>query len=440
MPDLATIQAAAERFAEVDSAPRRFGPGIEPCTCGAGRHEHAGRTLRGRCERTGCKRYRRDPVDMLTEAALRADQRGLAADLAIADAKHTRKRGQRKHEGEVRVSASDVSACRRKVQYRERPPADLYLSPSDKRAAFVGSLIHDAAVRVRKPMYPWRLFEQSVEIPGLGTSQYDMFDPITGKVDDTKTAGSWKWDVVTDYGPPPSEWKQVLMYGLALEHAGHKVRTVQITYINREKGRDQPFERPYVRAEAEAAVAGLTTLATQIELGIEQPRDEPGPGLSALCSHYCEFRDYCWEVPQAEAAQRSPQSWIRLGPTPAEPDITEALVEYREHQQAESAAKKAKAEARAVLDGIKPDRYGDLKLGNSPTERADQKAYIERIRRWGESDPATRGAFEDIEVPKTTSMTLRVGPVPKAVLEKEAKERAKAFDALAEATALEGSK
>lgn len=831
MPNPALIEAARLRVAEIESAPRFYGPSIEPCACGAGRHRHSGPTCSGSCRATGCKRYRRDAVDALVEEVLAADTRGLADDLHLADKEHTRKRGLRKTEGTVRVSASDSSSCRRAIQYRERPDPGMILSPSDKRAAFVGSLIHDASMRVRRRLYPWRLFERNVEIPGLGASQYDSYDPITCKVDDTKcttpdtlvlmadgterradavlvgehvvawdavsdrltaarvgysasngeqsvvtifvaggrtltvtedhpvlvatragytwreaaqvqagdrvrlalgwqgrgsdhvrpsldgapcqhegsaphaartggrycpthytggpalpdahrplteddayllgvltgdggltgwqdtrdagvtftsadveivertrkclavfdatlteagqpyayrvafgksglrarafrewlirhnmlhgahdkrvpaevmagspgvraafaaglldtdgtvaphtaavtwasvsralladmqtliahlgaaatlnvarqqydgrehvsyvltvkraadvavlgsvlslatprkrdalaalagreqdrqgrshlarvvrversgiaetwaltiegfhthvtagivshnTAGDWKWDLVTDYGPPASEWRQVLIYGLALVRQGMEVRTVQITYLQRKNGHDERFERPFDISEAEAAVAYLTTIATQIELGIEQPRDEPGPGLSPLCTRYCEFRAHCWGIPQAEAAGRSPRSWTLLGPSPEDERVAEVLALYHAAQKAESGAEKEKKEHKETLGGIKPGEYGDLVLKITEMRRADQKGYIDRLIRWAESDPATRPPLDSIEVPTKMSPMTRIGPVPKAEQARRAKEAAKAAQAVAHAEA-----
>lgn len=439
MTSTALIEAARDRVIPLLSEPRVFGPPLLPCACGAGRHAHAGKTQRGGCKANGCKAYRRDPVDALVLAALAAADRGMADDLRIADREHTAARGRRKHVGTVKVSASDSSSCRRSIQYRERPPADLYYSPSDKRAAFIGSLIHDGAMRVRKALYPWRLYEQTVHIEGLGDSQYDQFDPITATVDDTKTAGSWKWDLVTDSGPPPSEWRQVLIYGLALLHQGHRVETVQITYVNREKGRDQRFQRPFDKDKAEAAVAYLTNIATQIEMGVEQPRDEPGPDLSPICGRYCEFRDYCWNIPQAKDAGRSPQSWTLLGPEPADPEIEAALSEYVGALADEGAAKDRKAAAKALVGGLRPDRYGFFKFSVSPTAGSpNMKAYVERIKVWLGMDPTTRVDFDDIEIPRTPGTMTRIGRVPKSVLEKEARDQAKRDKALADSIMLTG--
>ena len=440
MTSTALIQAARERVLPIINEPRVFGPPVLPCVCGAGRHEHGGKTNRGGCKRTACKGYRRDPVDALVETALAAHERGMADDLRIADREHTAARGRRKHVGSVKVSASDSSSCRRAIQYRERPPADLYYSPSDKRAAFIGTLIHDGAMRVRKALYPWRLYEHTVHIEGLGDSQLDQYDPITATVDDTKTAGSWKWDVVTDGGPPLSEWRQVFIYGLALVHEGYPVEMAQITYVNREKGRDQIFRRPWDQEQAEAAVAYLTNIATQIEMGVEMPRDEPGPDLSPICSRYCEFRDYCWNIPQAADAGRTPQSWTLLGPEPADPEIEAALAEYVEGLEVEKEGVRRKEAAKALIGGIRPDRYGLFKFSVTPTAgRPDMKGYVERIKTWLGMDPVTRVDFEDIEIPRTPGTMTRIGRVPKSVLEKEARDQAKRDKALADSNALKGA-
>ncbi len=429
------IEVARERVREIKSKPRRYGPALEPCVCEHGRHTHGGASTLGRCSTEGCscRRYRRDVVDALVERVLLADDSGLADDLALGERANDAYRRNRKHEGDVRVSASDASSCPRQVQYRERPPDDFYRSWEDKRAARIGSAIHDYVMRVRKALYPWRLFEQPVHVDGLGESKYDSYDPIMARLDDTKTAGDWKWDVVTEDGPPESEWEQAHVYALSLVNDGYPVDEVTITYVQRAQGKDVVFRRPFDRAFAEAAVARLVRMATEIDLGIEQPRAYDGPATSPICARYCFARDYCWNVPQAERHGRSPESWTLLGADPEEKVVAEVLRAYVEGRDAESAGKEAKKVARAKVDGIPHGEYDGMRYGVTPTSRRDEKAYIARLVEWGMKPADERGPWTAIEVPRVTSESVKIGPIPKAEREKREREAAKHAQAVAEA-------
>jgi hypothetical protein len=409
--------------------------------CTAGRHEHSGPTLLGSCERTGCKRYRRDTVDALVERALAGHRARLGDDLKAADDENSLARSLRVSEGDVRVSASDASACPRQVQYRERPPADFYPSWQDKRAAFIGTLIHDAVERVRKRLYPWRLFEQTVHVDGLGESKYDSYDPITAEVEDLKTAGDWKWDLVWDGGPPESEWEQVAIYGLSLHRQGLPVRDMKITYVQRAQGKDESYRRPWSEEYALAAVAKLVRMATQIELGVEQPRKYAGPSTSPICARYCFARDYCWNVPEAERNGRSPESWTLLGASPAELEVAAVLREYVDGRVAEKAGADQKSAAKAKVDGIAYGEYDGMVYGVTPRRVVDQEAYLDRVIAGAQTPEAERIPFDEIEKPRKDTTSLKIGKVSKAEQqrrEKAARDLAK-MQAEAERVALFGA-
>jgi hypothetical protein len=424
VPPRLPIAEARERVKILLSRPPMYGPPTEPCVCTAGRHEHAGASNQGACKRTGCRRYRRDLVDLLVEQAIAGHRNTLGDDLRQQDAENQAQRAARHSEGEVRVSASDHSTCRRQVQYRERPPEDFYGSWTDKRAAYMGQLIHDAVATLRQRLYPWRQFEQPVKIDGIGESRFDEYDPIMGSLDDLKTAGDYKWSVITDDGPPESEWKQAFTYALSKHREGEYVRVVRIVYVQRADGRDVVFERPWNLEYAERAVDDLITLATQIELGIEQPRDEPGPAASPICARYCFARDYCWNVPQAERAGRSPESWTLLGADPDDERIAALLVDYAAARDDKGAAGKRQDAAKALLDGIAFGEYGEMRYGrDKPRAVLDEQAWEQAVVEWALTPEGLRGPLKELHKPtrEGTQGSIAIRKIPKAEREKRAK-------------------
>ncbi len=391
------IDAAQERFLDyltaLNSGPGSgsllLGPSLQPCVCGAPRHEHSGPARTGKCAPTGCSRYRRDVVDALLEKVIAGYHATLGDDLIESD--------RREHEDRPKPAAggwgigpSDAGGCRAAIAFRERgwgtnpqhrlhhergdstaPEGTVFYSrdPEDYAAARVGSLIHADALRRRENLYPWRMYGDkpgmSITIPGLDRDgRYDEFDPITGRVVDVKTAGTWKWDVVNNVGPDESQWQQLMLYGLALTRQGYVVRDVQLAYLERAGGRDVPFTRPYSEQEALDALSSLIATAGSLDDEESLPRDRQGPTLDALCRR-CFARSACWQVPQAESAGRSPEGWVRLGRTPHEDAVAQVLEEYDAAREVEKEGKKGKEAAKVQLEGIPHGTYGDWKWGYS---------------------------------------------------------------------------
>ena len=89
-------------------------------------------------------------------------------------------------------------------------------------------------------------------------------DPVVGEITDNKTAGSYKWDVYGDDGPPDDAWGQVMIYGLALDELGYPVRTVRIIAVNRDTGAEEHFRRDYDPWEARDALDELVALTKEL--------------------------------------------------------------------------------------------------------------------------------------------------------------------------------
>jgi hypothetical protein len=401
------------------------------CVCGAQKAYHRGRTHQGGYPPHGCKRMRLIPESRLLLRAARTVDRSLSADLRQADEGRQRTRSREYQRLAVQtgertfsVGPSDASSCRKAIQYRERPPADYTPVPTDKRAALMGTLIHEGVRRIRKRRYPWRQYEVVCHVPGLDRpGKCDEYDELLGIVFDLKTAGDWKWDLIAESGPPLSEWEQVMLYALALIRAGKYVREVRIVYVQRANGRDEVFIRPYDEKIALAALNRLTAVLDGLHAGIDLPRDEPGPTLSAICRTYCPARDHCWGVTEAEKAGRSPESWTLIHD---DADVEWALSVYDEHRAIESAAKKEKAKAKALLEGVELGHYGPFFYGESGGRLLDPvpdyAARAEQLERLYALPDDRRPALVDLPMPtvqKRSSVSIAVKKQRAAATERE---------------------
>ena len=405
--DLA-IQRAGELVAAgaiaVDPADR-----VYPCVCGCPRDDHGGTRNAGKCAQTdtcGCSgRYRFNKAWELAYEAVDGQNREWTDEMSEWDRRDRAEwlRENPKKPGTVSVGASDIGNCRAKIGFRERPPADFYRSPEDTRDATMGSIIHAEVTARWKDLYPWRIIEEPFKMPGFDRSwRPDSYDPITAEIEDLKTAGDWRWDIVTEHGPDEDTWDQGFLYGLLLRSNGYEVRSIRITYAWRHKGHSWSFRRDYDDDRARAALDRLLTIATELDFLPEDgmlPRDRPGPTTDGLCRR-CWARDYCWNLRTAEEIGRSGESLTHLGMFPEEPELAWAGQRAIEARDARLAAEKAEAEAMALIDGVQPGEYGEIGevvidekfTGGAP----NYKGYVERVQDWKRLPEDARPPIEDI--------------------------------------------
>jgi hypothetical protein len=381
------------------------GPTPSPCVCGADRGQHGGKTQQGAHKPTNCTRYRSDvPVELAWEA-LWADARRDITDEINAYQQRQRDRAVGKRaEGEWGVGPSDASSCPRKIQYRERPPEGFIPLPEDKRAAAVGTAIHEAAAKARKATYPWREHEVRIDVPGLDRQgAFDEYDPITATLIDWKTRGEWTWDRDGQSGPPEEEWEQAMIYALALIEQGKPVRTVKIEAVNRENGRNETHTRNYDEAFARRGLAKLVGYATALDAGLDLPRTRSGPTDDPLCKR-CSARVHCWNMDAAVEAGRSPEGWTLIHD---DADAEYALQTYDAARDAEKEAATAKREARVLLDGLTKGEYGEMILGwkggNAKAPEPDAAARLAQLEAlW---DAPQRPPLDDLPYPTKGGFT-----------------------------------
>jgi hypothetical protein len=392
-------QRTIERAAEIYEAGWPIGPRLNPCVCGAGRHAHTGKTRTGGCKATGCRRYRYDPADELAQRA------AAAADDTFSDGMRwwdeTIRPDYGLADGEWGVGPSDAGECRKRIQYRERPPEGFVPDEEDKTGAALGSMIHRLYYEHIGPkLYPWCTFEEPVTIPGLDRrGRLDRYDPVTATVEDGKTAGSWKWDRVGDSGPPEYDWEQAFMYAYAKIHAGFRVRTVRIRYISRANGADEVFERPYDETYAKEAIGKLLDILTALDLGEDLPRDRSGPSTDPLCRR-CFARVDCWNLDRAAELGRSGESLTILGEDPDTAAIAHAASLVVLHREAKTAAEKDEKIAKALLDGVGVGVYGEYEgyyYGGRSSK--DFEGFLAAIRAWLAMPADQRPPLESIPIP-----------------------------------------
>jgi hypothetical protein len=301
------------------------------------------------------------------------------------------------------IGPSDTGTCRRRIQLRERPPADLIRNDVDHSAATLGDIFHEVISRARRDLYgphKGRKYEFSVTVPGLDrTGRVDEYDFLNAVITDYKSAGEYAWEDLGVEGPPKEHWKQLAIYGYALTCSGRDVDILRLIYIRRSNGEVEQFERRYDEAFAKAALAELTALALALDLGQELPRDGRGPTSDPICARFCEFRDYCWNTAAAAAAGRSPESYTLLGEHPDIADIEWAAGQARDWKTNEKEAAREYKAAVPLLAGIPDGTYGQYKVTERRRRMPEYKGYYEAVRRAHDeyllTPEDTRGDFID---------------------------------------------
>ena len=352
------------------------------------------------------------------------------------------KTGRARAEGKFGVGPSDLSACPKAVEYRERPPEGYEPVETDLSGAWIGSLLDSALKRARAGRYPWRRFDVKVYVPGLDApGEADEFDPIIGRVVDFKSAGKWKWDRVGDDGPPEGEWDQIGTYGLGLEEAGEKVVELELIYLNREKGWFESHRRPYDRARALEAVSRLHAMLDALHEGRSLPRTRLGPTVDSICARFCPAVKHCWNL-DAVPEGRTPESFMRVHD---DDDVAALLAEYLEHHAVARPAEEGKKYiSHALLVGVAEGRYGDAILSRSGGNLSDPKPdAVARATQLAQAMTLTRELGVPLPDPATmpypthrttSAVSTRITRVRKATLDKEARDRAAAQAQAVEAT------
>ncbi|MDX3205095.1 hypothetical protein [Streptomyces scabiei] len=318
-----------------------------------------------------------------------------------ADARRSRSRQRQ-------LGASDT-VCERRAAYilDESEPTD----DSDKRAAILGTYLHEGLLTAAKREYGW-LIETAVGDELIrGHIDAVHLDAATARrlpkrlrpkqpadvvtVEDVKTKSLFVWDRVVRYGATEAEIRQVYLYAGLLRSVGFEdrwgqrplsrlgpidVQRIRFRFVCRDNGEEHIQEFAYDEAEAQRA-RWWVELVRSYEHPEQAERDFDGPGLDAICD-YCVFRTRCWGHGVRPGA---PVQTILIHD---DADRAQALAEYVHGHELETQGKKFKKLARAKLDASTAGVYGDNELkwqgGRDVTdEEVDRAAVINRFRELG---------------------------------------------------------
>lgn len=380
------------------------------------------------------------PAYALALAALAAESRDYLDDVADA-LEHAYVPS-----GSLAPRPSDAGACRREVWYRVSPPAGYVpRTDIDRKRAALGSIIHAAGEKYRPAVYPWRRFEMKVTVPGLDRTGYvDEYDPVTGTVFDTKSAGRAKWLILAD-GPVDAMWEQLRIYAWTLYLMGYPVRRLCIVAINRDTGEEEKHWDEFDPELAVAALDKLTTLATVIEAGVIPDRDGLGP-RDWRCG-WCPAMRHCWNMDEAEKLGRGPVSLTMLGPTPEEPAIVWAGREFLRVSKDRRDLDAREKFLKDLLQGLPVRTYGadredgGIEITDSHhTSVGYKEAYEHLLELWElpESDRPHVTALPGPQVTKTTTQTAKKPRVAKTPAGARKKKPSPAERAAATAVTLAG--
>lgn len=373
----------------------------------------------------------------LALAALAAEDRAVMDDVADGIA------AEYVPSGSTVPRPSDAGACRRAVWYRVSPPADYTpRTDIDRRRAAIGTLIHKAAEQYRPARYPWRRFEMKVTIPGLDRVGYvDEYDPVTGTVFDTKSAGRSKWIILAD-GPVESMWDQVKIYGWTLYLAGYPVRRLCIVAINRDTGAEEKHWADFDPETAVVALDKLTALATMLDAGIVPDRDGRGP-RDWRCD-WCEAMRHCWNMDAADDLGRGPVSLTLLGAQPEEPAIVWAGREFL-RVSADLSELKARAEfLKDLLQGLPTGPYGadradgGVEITNHVSTSVGYKEAYERLVELWNLPAEQRPPAAELPTPAVKKSVTQTAKKPRVAKKAKPKKKTPAQVAAAAAVAAAG--
>jgi hypothetical protein len=274
------------------------------------------------------------------------------------------------------VSPSDLaSGCDRRTMYRVRgtePDTD-----TDNRKAIAGTLIHGGLKHAIEAAGGVVEAVCHFPHPGIGDGHADIVWTHDGTVDDVKTKSDRAYQRWMNHGPDEGELEQARAYAWAVHHgladpgedatdpardadllaaATSHVDTVRIVAYNRDTGESHEWVEAYDDDTAWAAVIRMGRLSTDIDNGVDIPRQGNGPGTGFPCD-WCEFAATCWDLTDVPEG-RTPQS---RDVDVADATWVAAAADYLAAQQDESKAKKRKADARVWLAGV-PGEGGGYKV------------------------------------------------------------------------------
>ncbi|REE61462.1 PD-(D/E)XK nuclease superfamily protein [Streptomyces sp. 3212.3] len=302
---------------------------------------------------------------------------------------------------QTQLGASDT-VCERRAAYilAGTTPTD----QSDKRAAILGTYIHEGLLGAARTEYGW-LVEAAVANESIrGHVDAVQLDEATAArvparhrplvpaehgvtVEDVKTKSTWLWDKVRRYGPTQAELRQVYLYADLLRTVGFEdrrgqrylaklgpleVARIRFRFVNRDNGEEHIEEFPFDPNEATRARWWVQRVR-ELNTPEEGRRDFDGPGLDAICD-YCPFMTACWGLPER------PGGPVQTVLIHDDADRAQALEDYVRGHELETEGKRLKKLARAKIDASPAGVYGANELawtGGNPKYVPDVEAMVD---------------------------------------------------------------
>lgn len=240
---------------------------------------------------------------------------------------------------------SEVGGCRRRAGYRlaGTPPTN----PGGSVQAVLGTAIHDAVQqRLKEAAGPDDLVEHEVTFAGI-LGHIDRYEADTASVVDVKTTTSRWLEHIKVHGPDRSNLWQINGYAAALIGSGRPVRRLVLDYIARDSGELHRWSDKPDPNQVKAALEWLRAVrAVPVEM-LNRDYDPDGP----FCAH-CPFYDTCWS---GSVPSRNKRSVLLVEQPGDAPRWLTSLLDTRERI---SDLKDAEGEAKNVLDGLRPNDFG----------------------------------------------------------------------------------
>ncbi|MEU4095515.1 PD-(D/E)XK nuclease family protein [Streptomyces sp. NPDC026673] len=299
------------------------------------------------------------------------------------------------------LGASDT-VCERRAAYivAGTAPTD----ESDKRAAILGTYIHEGLLGAARTEYGW-LVERAVgddtirghidavqldaataaRVPARHRPKVVAANGVT--VEDVKTKTTFLWDKVRRYGPTAAELRQVYLYADLLRTVGFEdvrgqrylaklgpleVARIRFRFVNRDNGEEHIEEFAFDPMEATRARWWVQRVR-ELNSPEEARRDFDGPGVDAMCD-YCPFVTACWGLPNP------PGTPVQTVLIHDDADRAQALADYVRGHELETEGKKVKKLARAKIDTSLAGVYGGNELawgGNNAKWDVDLQAMVD---------------------------------------------------------------
>ena len=291
------------------------------------------------------------------------------------------------------IGMSQLGSCRRQAAYQHfgvEPDPDFY---DEKRAAQLGTWLHEGLLPRLSARLPGSAYEIDVELKLDGLSpipgHVDLYWPLGKQVIDVKTRGPRSMDWVLSRGIPRKEIWQTHGYAQAIIDSGREVESICILNLNRDNGEVVPVVMPFDPTQVELLAQWWAEVCLA-ENAEQLPRDERGPGLSYLCDH-CPWLHQCWgaaAIRGTAGAQALPRDVVAGDITP----VIEACSQWVTATETERAASKEKEFLRQVLQDVPDGSYGDYELTwRKGRSTVDNDAVKDEYARLGRSVPMKEG-------------------------------------------------